>query len=968
MSLNTIPLDGLRPILSYIDLESLIKLYATFDRKIQTLLSSASAFDYLCIKAAGFRIPRAPYRYFMSALRNVKRLRFEDDVNWSPTSISLLLTLNPREIETGRNFINLSVIEMISDAQRYPKNEVLQRMAQNFSSFGFPNFTVLTPRLESLKLANGAITVNPNCQDPQNALRVPATLTKLAVPQSLPLASVLELPLHLISLDIHASPNDLESIFNQFKSLQHLVLRSGTVGVLSAPSVTVPKTLNSVEIVDLVSFGTLFTDPSWRQSCISSITIRGQYENLNDDFGLHLLPPTLKSLHLEVALPEEAYNKREKIFITSLPPSLTSLTIDPVFLSETLPIKTESEVPFSSVTLQHLPSLEHLELISCVPSSRLYDVELSKLGKMPATLKSLHIVSPHVPALTAAEIEQLPPSLKTLQVASFNVELAQCFATHSKDCYLYIQPSVSPWDIPDMVRARSEHWLPHLDTAKFIAYIETYYRSLRVCLNLSLSTSKDANSRLEPNIGFPTTTNYQIGIFSSQLESIVLPATTFTPYFSAYPPSVSSIVAPLSAGKITRWPFKCLTHLDSPLTRIKFDCWDKLANLTLLKATIVDIDDHQVEPFLKHLLSRKTRAIASISLEVSVTGALLPDDDVNGVKHVTWPLMQEMTTSILNRILASPMPSIGSSPPEIDSLPTDPLFHTDTSSKVDNHIENDAIGRIVSSFKVVQPLDTFPICIPSSATSASILVETPWSLAPEWMRIPSTRPDGLRLPTTTSTQLYAPNRLVRLELALIEVFNKILVFPETLKFLAMTYRVIPFKVGKFFLNVRFPSQIEVLLIWSCDSMNNAMHLLAPLPPTLKHLAIDTAEFLGPSPVLPALKTLHMGQLGDHQALKSLPTGQVECVVCAPSHAVLGVDPALNITFAPNLMFQDIVTLVDKRYAEGSANSTATFNASVEAPTSLHPALDCASESTTQPTQLEETSAAPARKKAVRRPR
>lgn len=149
LRLNTIPLAGLRPILSYVDLKSLIKLYATFDRKIQTMLSSPNALADLCIKAARGGILVAPYRYFIGAIRSVHCLKVESDAKWAPTSISLLQTLNPRKLVIGAGFLHPSVRRMLSEAQQSPSDPILSRLAQNFSSnatHNFPtlNFAILT--------------------------------------------------------------------------------------------------------------------------------------------------------------------------------------------------------------------------------------------------------------------------------------------------------------------------------------------------------------------------------------------------------------------------------------------------------------------------------------------------------------------------------------------------------------------------------------------------------------------------------------------------------------------------------------------------------------------------------------------------------------------------------------------------------------------------------------------------------
>ena len=189
-SLNTLPLDGLRPILSYLDLKSLIKLFATFDRKIQVLLSSPNAFAYLRIEALGPEMPRTPYRYFVSSIRNVTHLRLGDEIKWSPYSISFLQTLNPRHLTIGADILHESVQLMLRYAKNSSSNEVLRRLAQHFDPYGIPNFPLLTPRLETLEFAKRAFAV-----EAMQGLSVPPTLIKLEAPADLPLKRLLQLPL-----------------------------------------------------------------------------------------------------------------------------------------------------------------------------------------------------------------------------------------------------------------------------------------------------------------------------------------------------------------------------------------------------------------------------------------------------------------------------------------------------------------------------------------------------------------------------------------------------------------------------------------------------------------------------------------------------------------------------------------------------------------------------------------------------
>ena len=320
--LNTLPLDGIRPILSYVDIISLIKLYATFDRKIQTLLSCPNAFAYLSIKAAGKGMPRAPYRYFVSSIRNVAYLKLENDVQWSPASISLLLTLNPRHLELGDNILHDSVSLMLADFAKDRTNEVLRSLAKNFNRRGLPNFPLLTPRLETLIISRGSFKLGVY------GLTVPDTLTTLKVPEDFSVDSLLfQMPPSITHLALKDSYL-LDGVAERFKALQTLSIRTnnGQIRSLLSPSFSFPLTLDTLEL-DVPPFeDALFDHPAFRRSSVSVMKLSGNVKLVDPSTGLGLaqwLPSTLKTLRLDRMSGREAEDKITR----SLPPSLTSLAI-----------------------------------------------------------------------------------------------------------------------------------------------------------------------------------------------------------------------------------------------------------------------------------------------------------------------------------------------------------------------------------------------------------------------------------------------------------------------------------------------------------------------------------------------------------------------------------------------------------------------------------------------------------------
>ena len=410
---------------------------------------------------------------------------------------------------------------------------------------------------------------------------------------------------------------------------------------------------------------------------------------------------------------------------------------------------------------------------------------LSNLGKLPPSLKSLHINAHNFDLLGAAEIKSLPKTLRTIQLKSFDLQHAQVFASHLQDCHLFIETPKTPWDIPESVRLNTGHWLPHLDMHELHIALQIYYGRLRVHFSLQYPKEFLLNPQLR-------------SIPPHHLEAITFPSTDVIAQLSKLPRSLQRITIERSPAELNFWHFNCLTHLNTPLMRIDSRFWHHLRDLTLLKATIVGLEDFNVVPFLTTLLSRKTRINASITICTYITGALLHDNEVDGLEDATWELIQQKSESLLKSQLASPMPP-------------------STSEDTTHAIENDTIGRIVTSLQFeLHSLasNCRPIILPSSATSISLRVDClNWDLGPNWMVTPSMSKNGLRPPIISDNYAPLPNRLVHLELYKWRYRGRMPVaFPESLRYLLIqTYDSI--EDESTILMSSWPSKLEVLLIW-----------------------------------------------------------------------------------------------------------------------------------------------------------
>lgn len=357
--------------------------------------------------------------------------------------------------------------------------------------------------------------------------------------------------------------------------------------------------------------------------------------------------------------------------------------------------------------------------------------------------------------------------------------------------------------------------------------------------------------------------------------------------------------------------------LDSPFTCLPFIHCASLVNLEVLKITLIEIEGFNIEPFLTRFLSRKARLNSSITIRAFATGAQLSrDQDASGIAAVAWPLKHE-TKTILDRILASPMPLVDSA----------------SNFCLANSIANDTFGRIVTSLQLKKLKTRARIVLPSSATKATICVFQGCNDAS--MR--PARADGL-LTLSVPEMTLLGGSLVYLDMHYRAIYP--INFPYTLKYLQLRSAVLVE-------TPHFPPKLEVLIWWAPTP-------LLTLPSSLKHLAFLKSGLLGSTFLLPHLKTVHIEEVDQVHSLQFLPLGQLDAFIvlrtiikdCVEASNAL-VD---NITFWEARNLADVVNDIDARYYHSDSFLSAYNHVS---PSS----------------QTEEPISTPAiRKKAIRRPR
>lgn len=341
-------------------------------------------------------------------------------------------------------------------------------------------------------------------------LTVPPTLTNLKRGNSSGLESF---PPTLLSLDykLVGDQNDisLSALFQHTSDLQRLIIRGVFPEQLPflleiPPTLITLKLLPSKGLKGSLLKGSWLAHPGWRGSSLSKLVLRCSPSHISYatlDLA-QLLPPTLESLHLLSTDISEQYSLKENIPL-SLPPSLTELFID----TQSLPsIPSHSSL---SSRLYTLTRLEHLKIVSCGDSlvrSKTTIIGFSSFGSLPSKLKKLDLQSRLINPLASANIQQLPLTLRSLQVISFGAELIDDFKSRLPSCHLYVKSNINPWTIPEHVLETSLHWLPHLDILKLATTVECYYRRLGVHLTVEVpnnATERRYQGNIETGFGLP---------------------------------------------------------------------------------------------------------------------------------------------------------------------------------------------------------------------------------------------------------------------------------------------------------------------------------------------------------------------------------------------------------------------------------------------------------------------------------
>lgn len=467
-SLRSLPPDGIRPILNYLDLVSLSRLFATFDRNIIRQLSAPDAISFLQI-AKQKTLPSGPMRYFLSSVTNVGHLWFDKGVKITAEQLLLLKTINPRRLKLHSDFLDPQIKLLLVEAEMNPDNETLAMLSENLLPNCFPDLALLTPRLETLSFDYNDLIIpvvsGRGRFSYKNGLRIlydkrfdfelPPTVTKLEVcnpPDPFPFPSSLfeGSPKTLRSLKLETTDSvsneyrgaaPLNLILSRFECLEELELIGVWMLEIDETS-RLPATLQSLTFVGPFFPLDLITSLDFKSSKLLhlSLTSKNQLDQGGTSTPLslsELLPPSLRSLELHFG--GFLHDSLSICDISDLPLTLHSLaltinTLAPSFMSNLLSMRNLARLQLNVATEfptgRRGPVPTYTELTS------------SWARVMPPYIEFLE--SNFLELDSSALIRHLPSTLKTLSVSAFESSLRSLLLEQAPSCKIHVKQSSAP--------------------------------------------------------------------------------------------------------------------------------------------------------------------------------------------------------------------------------------------------------------------------------------------------------------------------------------------------------------------------------------------------------------------------------------------------------------------------------------------------------------------------------------------
>lgn len=896
----------------------------TFNRGFQKTLAFPGIFEAIHVEPSSGSYQSEVY-YFLKAVRNVNRLTFDKAVTWPAGAVQLFSTLNPQDLDLYTSLVDANAISLLNRCKNDTADKVERHISHLLTPLLLPKLSRLAHRLMQLRLFSGPPLVDNKVrisyleslwkpqatQDRDSYYRFPPTLTSLVIGDSInelawnAISSAL--PDTIRTLSIRATFSlDVASLITKFPLMEDFFC-GPAIGGPEQPQWSkdgstqkIPDTLDrfAFEVASPSQAISLLEDSNLTNSKATVFELRTIFER--PDAGDQkpvlmdlkaLLPSSITEASVILVAADIAQSARW--CISSLPQNLTTLVVrqnvsNPLFLT-------------ALRSLQHLTTLKliienHIDIIgskdSPVPRNSppgfpaLRPVPIALFSLVPKTVTRFEVRGSRLPPPKSA-VRDLPPSLISLTLPSFDLSRVEDMRNHLPRCYLVLSEPVKLWTSKngELLRSAkvSKSWSSAVSLDTWADEVTRHYSDLMVHFRvnyesvprLDLAAALKSSPEVK-ELSLSTDLSLHHGTVTTSLRSVIQHHHVFAGYpnlqklvlsipgksavrrnltMSDLPPSLTHlevfdsqvniwlcgtatprlayIATNSTCGDATRdWkPPSSLTYLDAPKWKLKSKNvleWSLLGYEKFIAG--VYLADYEVAEFLVGgNIDQKTRSNMDVTITYRPTGLLVPTRGGSAAWDITWESIKERTNTFLMELLRVKTPS-------------DKASHRIRGFK-------DTIGAVVKRLSCDEELHEHTIRIPYSAQVVSLMAPkgVKWSLGTVSSK--KIRAGTLKRPLQWNMEAgmesaYFFSNLVRLELGGILKFQVLASsLPKSLMYFKLSLTISDFRIDMHKL-----SRLKVLIIQQERKSKRESTQLRlgrdSLPSSLKHLALVAPVITG----------------------------------------------------------------------------------------------------------------------------
>lgn len=508
MALSLLSFEVASEIWRYTETDALVNLFCTLDKSIQRLITRRGAICFIN-SADSIYVPKGSLPYLLRSISDIDRLHAG---NYFPTSnfAEVLQQLNPRCLRFDKN---VSAISMARPAlMKHP----------SFSINGFPDFNLLTPRIEVLEFPSNELSEVFGMSKKRS--RIAAQPSQVST-TSAPSEPMLSLPPTLRSIDFGTFYGEdmldlLKCLPSQLEVLKIRVSFHGDFGILAAATELFPSleelsvgvqlshaTSNSLDKYDIVfpkTLSKLYLNlykryPTKLLSCGSSLSAKlthvtvsmsldgAQTDSSLPSFG-SIWPACLVSMDLTLLLTKPVHSQPNPL----LPPNLTTLKMtikgchqDALGSISQLHSLTRLTLDCSDIyvilSLPHTPPLSKTNFNHRDPHRPAFCS--FSFAQIPASVTSLSLVGEVFKWLHEGEVGDLPPNLSNLSLPVVSLDWAKKFKERFPLGTLQMADFFPMWKGKEALTVLNEFrelCIPEMDLDAVVRALERRYSAQRV--------------------------------------------------------------------------------------------------------------------------------------------------------------------------------------------------------------------------------------------------------------------------------------------------------------------------------------------------------------------------------------------------------------------------------------------------------------------------------------------------------